>query len=314
MEYRQLGSAGVRVSVIGLGTNRFGAPTLPQDQVNNVIDYALECGINMIDSSNSYQQGRSEETLGEALKGRWDKFVLASKFYFPVGEGTNDRGTSRYHLMNAVEDSLRRLQSDHIDLYYVHRWDSSVPIEETLRGLDDLIRMGKVRYVGCSDFASWQLAHANLMAEVRGWTPFVVIQSEYHLLSRDVEREVIPYCQAHTVGFIPYFPLAGGFLTGKYKRGEPAPAGSRGESGGYLQQYMTDAHYDIVEKLTAWAGERERGLNELAQAWLMAQPQVCSVITGATKLDHVQSNVKAADWQLSEQDLAEISTIINSDA
>jgi aryl-alcohol dehydrogenase-like predicted oxidoreductase len=278
-----------------------------------VIDRALDLGINFLDSANSYQQGRSEETIGEALKGRWDKFVLASKFFFPTGDGPNDGGTSRYHLMNAVEESLTRLQSDHIDLYYVHRWDSRVPIEETLRGLDDLIRMGKVRYIGCSDFAAWQLARSNLLAEARGWTPFVCIQSEYHILNRQVEQEVIPYCQAHDVGFIPYFPLAGGFLTGKYKRGRPAPAGSRGESSDYVQQYMTDATYDILEALTAWAAARERGLNELAQAWLMAQPQVCSVISGATKLEHMLSNAKAADWQLSAQDLAEIGAIIGGD-
>ena len=192
MEYRQLGSAGVRVSVIGIGTNRFGSPALPAAEVKNVIDQALDLGINMLDSANSYQQGRSEEAIGAALKGRWDKFVVASKFYFPVGQGTNDRGTSRYHLMNAVEASLRRLQSDHIDLYYIHRWDPSVPIEETLRALDDLIRLGKIRYIGASDFAAWQLARANLLAEVRGWTPCVVLQSEYHLLNRAVESEVLP--------------------------------------------------------------------------------------------------------------------------
>ncbi len=310
MEYRQLGAAGVRVSAIGVGTNRFGSPSLPTEEVKNVIDQALDLGINFLDSANSYTKGRSEESIGAALKGRWDKFVLASKFYFPTGDGPNDGGTSRYHLMNAVEDSLRRLQSDHIDLYYVHRWDSRVPIEETLRGLDDLIRMGKVRYIGCSDFASWQLAHANVLAEVRGWSPFVCIQSEYHLLNREVEREVLPYCQAHNVGFIPYFPLAGGFLSGKYKRGEAAPAGSRGESSEYVQKYMTDGTYDVIETLTAWAAERERGLNELAQAWLMAQPQVCSVITGATKLEHMLSNVKAADWHLSTDELAEIGSIL----
>ena len=310
MEYRQLGPAGVRVSVIGIGTNRFGSEALPTEEVKNVVDRALDLGINFLDSANSYQKGRSEEAIGKALKGRWDKFILASKFYFPTGDGPNDGGTSRYHLMNAVEDSLTRLQSDHIDLYYVHRWDKRVPIEETLRGLDDLIRMGKVRYIGCSDFAAYQLAHANLLAEVRGWTPFVAIQSEYHILNRSVEQEVLPYCQEHNVGFIPYFPLAGGFLTGKYKRGQTAPAGSRGESSDYVQQYMTDGTYDVIEKLTAWADERERGLNELAQAWLMAQPQVCSVISGATKLDHMLSNVKAADWQLSAQDLAEINLII----
>jgi aryl-alcohol dehydrogenase-like predicted oxidoreductase len=310
MEYRQLGSAGVRVSVIGLGTNRFGSEKLPQKEVNNVIDAAQDMGINFLDSADAYQNGRSEETLGVALKGRWDKFVVATKFFFPTGEGPNDRGTSRYHLMNAVEASLRRLQNDHIDLYYVHRWDETTPIEETLRGLDDLIRQGKVRYIGASDFAAWQLTKANLLAEVRGWSPFVVIQSHYHMLARQVEQEVLPYCQTHGVGFVPYFPLAGGFLTGKYKRGEAAPAGSRGESNSYVQQYMTPANYDTVEKLTAWAASRERGMNELAQAWLMAQPQVCSVISGATKLAHVESNVKAADWVLTEEELAEIGVIL----
>lgn len=313
MEYRQLGYSGVRVSVIGLGTNRFGADALPQKEVSNIIDAALDAGINLIDTANSYQKGRSEETLGVALKGRWDKFVVASKFYFPVGDGPNDRGTSRYHLMNSIEASLKRLQSDHIDLHYVHRWDETTPIEETLRALDDLIRMGKIRYVGASDFAAWQLARANLLAEVRGWTPFVAIQSEYHMLERDVEREVLPYCRAYNVGFIPYFPLAGGFLTGKYKRDAPAPAGSRGESSDYVQKYMTAANYDTVEKLSAWAGLRERALNELAQAWLMAQPQVCSVISGATKLAHVLSNVKAADWTLTAEELAEVNAILDPD-
>ena len=311
MEYRQLGNSGVRVSVIGIGTNRFGSEMLPQKAVNNVIDAAIEHGINHIDTSNSYRKGRSEETLGVALKGRWDKFVLASKFWFPTGDGTNDRRASRYHIMNAVEDSLRRLQSDHIDLYYVHRWDEYTPIEETLRTLDDLLRAGKIRYVGVSDFASWQLAHANLLAKVRGWTPIVVIQSQYSLLERDVEQEVLPYCRAHNVGFVPYFPLAGGFLTGKYKRGKPAPAGSRGAVSDGLKKYMTDAYYDKIEMLEAWAKERGRALNELAQAWLLAQPQVCSVISGATKLEHVLSNVKAADWVLTAEELAQVNAVLD---
>jgi aryl-alcohol dehydrogenase-like predicted oxidoreductase len=314
MEYRKLGPAGVRVSVIGLGTNRFGTEALPQEQVNNIIDAAAELGINHIDTSNSYTGGRSEETLGTALKGRWHKFMVATKFYFPVGEGPNDRGASRYFMMNAVEGSLRRLQSDHIDLYYVHRWDENTPIEETLRALDDLIRAGKVRYVGASSFASWQLAHANLLAEVRGWTSFVVLQSHYHMLEREVEREVLPYCRTHNVGFIPYFPLAGGFLTGKYRRGEPAPAGSRGESSEYVQRYMTEANYDKLEKLKAWVQARGRSLNELAQVWLLAQPQVCSVISGMTRLDHLMSNVKAVDWALTPEEEAEIRAILESGA
>jgi aryl-alcohol dehydrogenase-like predicted oxidoreductase len=212
--------------------------------------------------------------------------------------------------LNAVDASLTRLQSDHVDLFYVHRWDETTPIEETLRALDDLVRWGKVRYVGASEFASWQLAHANLLAELKGWTPFAVLQSHYHMLKRDVEGEVLPYCRAHGVGFIPYFPLAGGFLTGKYKRGQPAPAGSRGESNAYVQGYMTDANYSTVEKLSAWAGDHGRAMNELAHAWLLAHPEVSSVISGATKLEHVQSNARAADWILSEDELAEVNVIL----
>ncbi len=310
MEYRQLGRAGVKVSTIGLGTNRFGSDKLPQEDVNSVIDAALDMGINFLDSADAYTNGESEKTLGVALKGRWDKFFLATKVYFATGEGPNDRGTSRYHIMNGVEASLRRLQNDHIDLYYLHRWDNDTPIEESLRALDDLVRQGKVRYIGCSDFAAWQLARANLLAEVRGWTPFAAIQSHYHLLERGVEREVLPFCEQFGVGFVPYFPLAGGFLTGKYKRDEAAPAGSRGESSGYVQQYMTAENYDIIEKLGEWAADHGRGLNELAQAWLLAQPAVCSVISGATKLAHVESNVRAADWQLTADDLVEINEIL----
>jgi aryl-alcohol dehydrogenase-like predicted oxidoreductase len=311
MEYRQLGDSGVRVSVVGLGTNRFGSDKLPQDKVTKIIDAAVDLGINFIDTANTYQGGRTEETLGQALKGRRNRFVLATKFYFPVGDGPNDRGASRYHLLNAIETSLRRLQTDRIDLYYVHRWDEDTPIEETLRALDDLIRNGKVRYIGASAFASWQLAHANLLGEVRGWTPFVVIQAEYNMLSRNAEREVLPYCRAHAVGFIPYFPLAGGFLTGKYKRGEPPPSGSRGETSDYVQGFMTGANYDRVEALAAWAKDRGRELNEVAQAWLLAQPQVCSVISGATRLEHVLSNARAADWVLTADELEEINAILD---
>jgi aryl-alcohol dehydrogenase-like predicted oxidoreductase len=213
-------------------------------------------------------------------------------------------------MMNALEASLCRLQSDHIDLYYIHRWDENTPIEETLRALNDAVRVGKVRYVGCSAFASWQLAHANLLAEVRGWSPFAVIQSSYNMLERDVEREVLPYCRAHQVGFVPYYPLAGGFLTGKYRRGEPAPRGSRGESSRQVQRFMAEPYFACVEKLSAWAQARGRGLNELAEAWLLAQPQVCSVISGATKLDHVLSNVKAADWKLTATELQEVNAIL----
>jgi aryl-alcohol dehydrogenase-like predicted oxidoreductase len=310
MEYRQLGCSGVRVSVIGLGTNRFGSPMLPQAEVNRIIDYAQETGINYLDSSNSYMKGESEVTLGHVLKGRWDKFVVGTKFWFPTGDGPNDGGASRYHMMNAFEASLRRLRTDHIDLYYLHRPDPNTPIEETLRAMDDLVRMGKVRYIACSDLAAWQLAHANLLAEVKGWSKFVVIQSEYSLLERGVEKEVLPYCRARNVGFIPYYPLASGILTGKYRRGLPPPPGSRAETVPSMKKYMTDANYDRIEKLEVWAQARGRSLNHLAEAWLLAQPQVCTVISGATRYDHVVDNLKVADWRLTSGDLKEIDALI----
>ena len=179
MEYRQLGNSGVRVSVIGMGTNRFGNK-VEQAEVNNVIDAAVDLGINFIDTADVYADNQSEVTLGHALKGRWDRFVLATKVYFKTGDGPNDYGASRYHIMNGVEASLSRLQSDHIDLYQMHRWDPHTPIEETMRALDDLVSSGKVRYIGASAYAAWQLAQANLLAEMRGWVRFVTVQSHYH--------------------------------------------------------------------------------------------------------------------------------------
>ncbi|WP_420628146.1 aldo/keto reductase [Candidatus Leptofilum sp.] len=309
MEYRQLGNSGVRVSVIGMGTNQFGNK-VDQAGVNNVIDAALDLGINFIDTADVYTGSESEKTLGKALNGRWDKFVLATKVYFKVGDGPNDYGASRYHIMNGVEASLRRLQSDHIDLYQMHRWDVNTPIEETMRALDDLVNSGKVRYIGASAYAAWQLAQANLLAEMRGWSRFVTVQSHYHMLEREVEKEVIPYCEADNVGFIPYFPLAGGFLTGKYTRSAGAPKGSRGESSQYVQNYMTDANYTKAEKLTTWAQERDHTMAELAHAWLLAQPQVCSVISGLTRLEHLQQNAKAADWRLTPEEVSEVNEIL----
>ena len=310
MEYRQLGNAGVRVSVIGLGANRFGSKEVGQADVDNIINRALELGVNFLDTADVYNEGRSEETLGQALKGRMDQVVLASKFSFPRKSAPNSWGASRYHMMQALDASLRRLQTDHIDLYYTHRWDAATPIEETLRALDDVIRMGKVRYIGASACASWQLAHANVLAELKGWSSFVVIQSEYNLLRRDVEREVLPYCRAHQVGFVPYYPLAGGFLTGKYEQGKPAPPGSRGATARNVQEFMTEANYNRISRLANWAKARGRGVNELAQAWLLAQPPVCSVISGATKTEQIMSNIRASDWQLTPEELKEVDGII----
>ena len=312
MNYRQLGNSGLRVSVIGLGTNQFGGK-VDQAGVNEIIDGCLDLGINFIDTADTYSRGNSETTLGVALKGKWDRVVFATKVVSPTGDGPNDRGASRYHIINGVEASLRRMQTDHIDLYQMHRWDDITPIEETLRALDDLITSGKVRYIGASNYTAWQLARANVIAELRNWTPFVSIQNQYHMLERGEEREMIPFCNAHNVGILPFFPLAGGFLTGKYKRGEAAPEGSRGESSAYVQKYMTDDNYTIVETLTAWAEERGHTMTELAHAWLLAQPQVSSVISGATRLEQVQANAQAADWRLTAEELAVVNAVLSGE-
>jgi aryl-alcohol dehydrogenase-like predicted oxidoreductase len=309
MQYRQLGKSGVRVSAIGLGTNRFGHERMPQEEVNRAIDAAVDLGINFLDSADIYTNGRSEETLGVALQGKRNQFVLATKYYNRTGEGPNDWGASRYHLFQAVEASLDRLQTDHIDLYYVHNFDETTPIEEMLRGLDDLVRAGKVRYIGASNFLAWQIARANLLAEVHGWSPFVVSQAHYHLLERGQQKEMVPFCRSQGVGLIPYFPLAGGFLTGKYRRDQPAPPGSRGETAKYVQQYMTGPNYTLLERLAEWAAQRGHTVGEAAQAWLLAQPEVSSVISGATRAEQMQENARAADWALTAAELQQINEL-----
>ncbi len=310
MEYRQLGKSGLRVSTIGLGTNQFGGK-VDQAGVNNIIDGALDLGINLIDTSDSYTKGQSETTLGVALRGKWDKVVFATKVYNQTtGEGPNDYGTSRYHIINGLEASLKRLQTDHIDLYQMHRYDPTTPVDELLRALDDLVRAGKVRYIGGSNYMAWHLAEINTLAELHGWTRFVSVQNHYHMMERDIEREVLPYCSARNVGILPYFPLAGGFLTGKYRRGEAAPVGSRGESSPYVQKYMTDRNYDRLEAMESWAKVRGHSMAELAHAWPLAHPAVSSVISGATKLEQVQANAASAEWKLSQAELEEVNQIL----
>ncbi len=309
MEYRQLGKAGVRVSAIGLGTNQLGG-VVNQPGLNEILGAALECGINFLDTADTYNGGRSEEALGKALGGRRHEVLLATKVAHATGPGPNDRGASRHHIVAGVEASLRRLATDHIDLYQIHTYDDSTPVEETLLALNDLVRAGKVRYVGASNFMAWQLARANLLADLRGWAPFVTVQPHYHMLQRDVERELVPYCAAYRVGILPYFPLAGGFLTGKYRRGEAAPAGTRGARSGYVQGYMTEANYGRLERLAAWARERGHSMAELAIAWLLSEPQVSSVIAGATGADQVRSNARAEEWKLTGDERREVNELL----
>jgi aryl-alcohol dehydrogenase-like predicted oxidoreductase len=307
MEYRNLGKAGVKVSAIGIGCNQFGNK-VDSEGTKAIVQRALDAGINFFDTADVYgtPDGRSEEYLGAALQGEWDHVVLATKVRFKTGEGPNDEGASRYHIRNGVEASLCRLGTDHIDLYQIHRWDESVRVEEMMRALDDLVRAGKVRYIGTSQFAAWQLAHSNVLAEMMGWEQFVTIQAHFHMLERGIEHELLPYCAWANVGILPYFPLAGGFLTGKYKRGEPPPAGSRGEKSPYVQKYLTNANFDKLDALRAFAESRGHTLHNLAFAWLLSNRQVASVIAGATHPDQVTANVNTTEWKLTAEELAEL--------
>ena len=310
MEYRNLGKSGVKVSAVGVGCNQFGS-YLDQEGTTAVVHAALDEGINFFDTADIYgNRGLSEEYLGTALAGQWDQVVVATKVRNPMGSGPNDVGTSRYHIQNAVEASLRRLKTDHIDLYQIHTWDASAPLEETLRTLDDLVRAGKVRYLGASNFAAWQLCRANDLAEMRGWEPFVSVQPEYNLLARDIERELLPYCRWAGVGILPYFPLAGGFLTGKYRRDEAPPPGTRGQRSQYVQQFLRPENFDLLDKLRPIAERHDRTLADLAFAWLLAQPQIASVIAGATKPEQIKTNAAASTWRLTEAEVTEIRGIL----
>jgi aryl-alcohol dehydrogenase-like predicted oxidoreductase len=309
MESRQLGQAGVRVSVVGLGTNQFG-DVVDQAGVDEIVHGALDLGINFFDTADIYTGGRSEQMLGSALKGRRREALLATKVEHETGKGPNDWGASRQHILEGVEASLQRLGTDYIDLYQIHTYDETTPIEETLRALDDLVRAGKVRYVGASNFMAWHLARANLLAEFHSWAPFVTIQPHFHMLEREIEREMLPYCRKFGVGILPYFPLAGGFLTGKYRRDQEAPAGSRATRSAYVRSYMTEANYTRLERLLAWAEERGHTMAELAIAWLLSEPQVSSVIAGATRLEQVRSNAQAAGWKLTAEERAAVNEIL----
>ncbi len=311
MEYRHLGSSGLLVSAIGLGTNQFGGK-VDSKQAAQIIHAALDAGVNFIDTADIYRNGASEEAIGAALKDRPQQALIATKVFHPVEpNGPNDKGASRQHVLNGVEASLRRLATDTIDLYQIHVWDENTPIEETMRALEDLVRAGKVRYIGASNFAAWQLTHANAVAELHDWTQFISIQPRYHMFAREMENELLPAARYLNVGVIPYSPLAGGFLTGKYKRGQGAPKGSRGGDSPYIQKLMTDENYTAMEKLEEFAKENDHTMGELAHAWLLAEPQVSSVISGAVNVEQVLANVKAGEWKLTAEEKKAVNAILS---
>jgi len=309
MEYRRLGSSGLKVSEVGLGSNNFGWRLDEQSSIR-VIEHALDVGINFIDTADVYGRGQSEEFIGKAVKSKRAQVLLATKFGNPMGAGPNERGGSRHYIMQAVEASLKRLQTDYIDLYQMHIWDSTTPIEETLRALDDLVRAGKVRYIGCSNYAAWQLCEALWTSDVNNLESFVTVQPQYNLLNRSIEQELVPCCQAYGVGVIPFSPLASGFLTGKYRRGQEAPAGTRLASNPMMQsRVLTDRNFDQLAKLEAFAVQRGHGMGELAIAWLLSHPWLSTVIAGATNAEQVSANVAAGEWKLTAEEAAAVNQI-----
>ncbi len=306
MTYRQLGTSGLTVSVVGIGCNNFGARMADED-VPKVVDAAIDAGVNLFDTADIYGgAGGSETLLGKALKGKRDSVVLATKFGMDMG-GSNGpdwgvRGSRRY-IRLAVEASLRRLQTDWIDLYQMHRPDESTPIEETLDVLTDLVHEGKVRYLGSSNFAGWQVLDAEWTARTAGLEGFVSDQSEYSWLSRGIEAELVPALEHTGKGLLPYFPLASGLLTGKYKRGAEAPAGSRLAA---QPDRVAEADFDTIETLEKFAADRGVSMLQVAVGGLAAMPTVGSVIAGATSVEQVRSNVEAGTWVPTDDDLVEL--------
>ena len=310
MEYRRLGSSGLKVSLAGLGTNNFGR-RCDAAETKAVINRAIDLGVNFIDTADVYGGSISEEYIGRAIRGHRRDLVIATKFEQAMGDGPLWAGASRRYIMEAVEASLRRLDVDYIDLYQVHFWDETTPIEETMRALDDLVHRGDVRYVGCSNFKAWQIVESQWVAKSEHLTSFISAQNRWNLLDRQIEAEVVPACEKYGLGIIPYSPLAGGFLTGKYRQGEEPPPGTRFAGGGWRggARVLNDRSFAALSRVEGFAEERDHTVGELALAWLGSQPSVGSVIAGATRPEQVDENVRALEWRLTPDDLRQLDEV-----
>src|ERR1700749_4574168 len=304
---RPLGRSGLNTSIVGLGCNNFGRRA-DLEATRAVVDAALEEGVTFFDTADIYGRGESEEYLGEVLQGRRDEVVLATKFGMDMGDGSGPRG-SRDYILNAIDASLTRLRTDRVDYYWYHRPDGVTPIRETLETLHGLVGAGKVRAIGASNFDADQLREAAAVAKEHGLTPFTAVQNEYSLLVRDAERDVLPACEELGIGFVPFFPLASGLLTGKYRRGEAAPSGTRLSE---REEVATPAQFDLVEAVQRYADERGVPMIDVAIGALLARDVVSSVIAGATKPDQVRANAAAGRWAPSEDDLAALRDLLSA--
>ena len=317
MEYRSLGNSELKVSAVGLGSDTFGRDIDEQATIA-IINHALDLGINYIDTADVYGWGgRSEEFVGKAIKGKRSRFIIATKFGVGVDEnspqGSPREGLGkRDYVMKAVDASLKRLDTDYIDTYQLHQPDPTTPVEETLRALDDLVRAGKVRYIGCSNFSAWELCEALWISRTAGLNSFISVEPRYNLIDRHIEEELVACCQAYNIGIIPWYPLAAGFLTGKYRRGEEIPAGTRFSSNPAMYgRMLNDANFDRLDILETFASEHGHSVAELAIAWLVSHPWVSTVIAGVTKTKQVSANVAAAGWKLTDDEMAELDKALN---
>jgi aryl-alcohol dehydrogenase-like predicted oxidoreductase len=300
VEYRRLGKCGLKVSEICLGTMTFGYST-DEAEARRIVDLALDAGVNFFDTADNYGNGQSEVMLGRALEGRRRQAVVATKFFNPMGPGPNDSGTSRFRVMNAIEESLQRLRMDHVDIYYIHHVDIQTPHEETLRALDDVVRQGKVRYIACSNHPAWRLCDMLWISQLRGWESFVCYQAQYSLVVRDIEQELVPLCLDKGLGIVPWGPMAGGFLTGKYPPGQRLLAGTRSQENWVWQANAFAANADqTLAVLLETARELGRTPAQVALRWVLERPGVASAIAGARTAQQWQDAVRAADFTLPE--------------
>jgi aryl-alcohol dehydrogenase-like predicted oxidoreductase len=307
VEYRRLGASGLLVSAVGLGTNNLGS-RLDEAAARAVVDAAIEAGVTFIDTADIYGKGGSESVLGAVLGSRRSQILLATKFGGAFGDEPWQRGASRRWILTAVEGSLQRLRTDWIDLYQLHFPDPGTPIEETLRALDDLVRAGKVRYVGTSNLAAWQIVDADWTARTEHLARPISVQHQYNLVRREVEAEILPAARVHGLGVIPYVPLASGFLTGKYRRGE-VPKSGRLAGSPSAARTLTEANFDRLERLEAFARDHGHAIVELAFGWLLSQPEIGSVIASASSADQVRANIRSAEWRLTAEELAAVAEI-----